>query len=49
MIELMSEGRCVACNICVKVCPTNVFDEVADGIPTIARQEDCQTCFMCEA
>ena len=49
MIELISEGRCVACNICVKVCPTNVFDEVSDGIPTIARQEDCQTCFMCEA
>jgi NAD-dependent dihydropyrimidine dehydrogenase PreA subunit len=49
MIELISEDRCVACNICVRVCPTNVFDEVADGIPAIARQDDCQTCFMCEA
>ena len=47
MIELISEDRCVACNICVKVCPTNVFDEVSDGIPAIARQDDCQTCFMC--
>jgi len=49
MIELLSESRCLACNICVKICPTNVFDEVSGGIPAIARREDCQTCFMCEA
>jgi NAD-dependent dihydropyrimidine dehydrogenase PreA subunit len=48
VIELVSEGRCIACDICVKVCPTNVFDAVADSAPVIARQEDCQTCFMCE-
>lgn len=49
MIELISPSRCIACNICVKVCPTNVFAEVSDTIPVIARQQDCQTCFMCEA
>ena len=49
MIELISEARCVACDICVKVCPTNVFDSTPDGIPVVARGEDCQTCFMCEA
>lgn len=49
MIELISDTRCVACDICVKICPTNVFDPGAGDIPTIARQEDCQTCFMCEA
>jgi NAD-dependent dihydropyrimidine dehydrogenase PreA subunit len=49
MIELISETRCVACDICVKICPTNVFDPGAGDVPTIARQEDCQTCFMCEA
>ena len=48
MIELVSESRCIQCNICVKVCPTNVFDKVPDAAPTIARQSDCQTCFMCE-
>ncbi|MBW4456634.1 MAG: 4Fe-4S binding protein [Nostoc indistinguendum CM1-VF10] len=48
MIELVSESRCIECNICVKVCPTNVFDKVPDALPTIARQSDCQTCFMCE-
>jgi Fe-S-cluster-containing hydrogenase component 2 len=31
----------------VNVCPTNVFDKT-DGIPVIARQSDCQTCFLCE-
>jgi formate hydrogenlyase subunit 6/NADH:ubiquinone oxidoreductase subunit I len=25
-----------------------VFDKVPDAPPTIARQSDCQTCFMCE-
>ncbi|WP_127492742.1 4Fe-4S dicluster domain-containing protein [Paenibacillus glycanilyticus] len=48
MIELVSEERCISCNICVKVCPTNVFDKGEDGIPVIARQSDCQTCFICE-
>lgn len=49
MIELVSEERCIECQICVKVCPTFVFDPGENGIPVIARQEDCQTCFMCEA
>ena len=49
MIELVSTARCIECNICVKVCPTNVFDAVPDAAPVIARQSDCQTCFLCEA
>lgn len=48
MIELISDARCVQCNLCVSVCPTNVFDKVDDDVPVIARQNDCQTCFMCE-
>lgn len=48
MIELVSDARCVGCDICVKVCPTNVFDAAPGQVPVIARQEDCQTCFMCE-
>ena len=49
MIELISEARCTACNICVRVCPVNVFDIVEGAPPVIARQDACQTCFMCEA
>lgn len=49
MIELVSESRCIACDKCVKVCPTNVFDSVPGAAPRIARQSDCQTCFLCEA
>jgi NAD-dependent dihydropyrimidine dehydrogenase PreA subunit len=48
MIELVSKNRCIECNKCVQVCPTNVFDAVPNGVPVIARQEDCQTCFLCE-
>lgn len=48
MIELVSQSRCVNCNLCVEVCPTNVFDQVPAGPPRIAHQSDCQTCFMCE-
>ena len=49
MIELVSKERCISCNLCVKVCPTNVFAKGDDGVPVIARQDDCQTCFICEA
>lgn len=47
MIEIVSQGRCIECDICVKVCPANVFD-MTDGAPVIARQDDCQTCYLCE-
>ena len=49
MIEVISDERCIDCNLCVKVCPTNVFDAVEGSHPVIARQDDCQTCFLCEA
>jgi NAD-dependent dihydropyrimidine dehydrogenase PreA subunit len=48
VIEVVSEERCIKCDICVRVCPTNVFDAVPDAPPVIARPHDCQTCFMCE-
>lgn len=49
MIEVVSAERCIDCDKCVDVCPTNVFDAVPGGHPVIARQSDCQTCFLCEA
>ncbi len=48
MIELVLDDHCTGCDICVAVCPTNVFDAVPGGHPMIARQADCQTCFLCE-
>ena len=49
MIEVVAAERCIACDRCVDVCPTRVFDRGTDGIPVIARQDSCQTCFQCEA
>ena len=49
MIEIVDEGRCIACDRCIDVCPTRVFDRGADGVPVIARHDSCQTCFQCEA
>lgn len=48
MIALLLRDRCTQCNACVQVCPTNVFDAVPGSQPVIARQTDCQTCYMCE-
>jgi NAD-dependent dihydropyrimidine dehydrogenase PreA subunit len=49
MIEIVDKDRCIACDRCVDVCPTRVFDHGPDGIPVIARHDSCQTCFQCEA
>ncbi len=48
MIEVVSEARCISCDICVRVCPADVFDAVPGAAPLIARQDACQTCFLCE-
>lgn len=49
MIELVSESRCIKCDVCIRVCPTNVFSHGEDRLPQISDQAACQTCFMCEA
>ena len=48
MIEIVSARRCIECDICVRLCPANVFDAMPEAPPVIARQNDCQTCFLCE-
>lgn len=48
MIEIIHAERCIDCDICVKVCPRDVFDSTDKGLPVIARKDDCQTCFLCE-
>lgn len=49
MIEIIDAQTCIGCDRCVEVCPTDVFDVDASGLPVIARLDDCQTCFLCEA
>ncbi|HKY81078.1 MAG TPA: ferredoxin family protein [Sphingobium sp.] len=47
MIAHIFEDLCDGCNSCVAICPTHVLD-AGDGIPIIARLDQCQTCYMCE-
>jgi NAD-dependent dihydropyrimidine dehydrogenase PreA subunit len=49
MIEVLSADRCISCDICVEVCPTDVFDRVPGSPPVVARMDDCQSCYQCEA
>lgn len=48
MIELLLSERCIRCNQCVSVCPRDVFEPQVDAPPRIARQGDCQSCYLCE-
>jgi NAD-dependent dihydropyrimidine dehydrogenase PreA subunit len=49
MIEVVLSDRCTKTGTCAKVCPNDVFDFKPGAPPVIARQEDCVTCFICEA
>ncbi|NIE80807.1 ferredoxin family protein [Asaia sp. As-1742] len=48
MIELILDAQCTACGECVTICPRDVFDSGPGGVPVLARQQNCQTCFLCE-
>ncbi|CAM3921704.1 Ferredoxin [Pseudomonas reidholzensis] len=48
MIELIFTDRCSGCGECVAACPSDVLALGSEGHPVIARQAECQTCFMCE-
>jgi NAD-dependent dihydropyrimidine dehydrogenase PreA subunit len=48
VIELVAESACIKCDICVRICPTDVFDAVPGAAPIIARKDDCHTCMACE-
>lgn len=49
MIEIIVEDLCTGCGNCVTVCPGNVPAlSAGTAVATIARQTDCQTCFLCE-
>ena len=39
---------CKRCGICIAFCPTRVYDTREDGLPIVARREDCIWCGLCE-
>lgn len=38
---------CKACNLCIAICPTQVFEPDRDGKPIQARPENCTQCTLC--
>ncbi len=49
MIESIDEQKCTGCDICLTVCPCDVFRPVPEKrLVRIAYRDDCQTCFVCE-
>ena len=40
-------GWCKACNLCIALCPKQVFEPDRDGKPIQARPEDCTLCTIC--
>ena len=38
---------CKACNICIALCPQQVFEPDRDGKPQMARAENCTQCTIC--
>jgi NAD-dependent dihydropyrimidine dehydrogenase PreA subunit len=48
MIAHIFEEDCTGCGACVPACPTHVLDPGQNGVPVVARPDQCQTCFMCE-
>jgi 2-oxoglutarate ferredoxin oxidoreductase subunit delta len=38
---------CKACNLCIALCPTQVFEPDRDGKPIQARPEACTQCTIC--
>lgn len=45
---LVDESLCKRCGICIHFCPTRVFDTRQDGLPIVARRDDCIWCSLCE-
>ena len=40
-------GWCKACNICIALCPQQVFEPDRDGKPVQARPDNCTQCTIC--
>ncbi len=38
---------CKACNICIALCPQQVFEPDRDGKPKMVRPENCTQCTIC--
>ncbi|MDG6907254.1 MAG: 4Fe-4S binding protein [Nitrososphaerota archaeon] len=47
VVESIDYKKCTSCDICMNVCPTDVFRKVG-RLVYIAYPEDCINCYLCE-
>ena len=45
---VIDKNLCKECQICVRVCPTNVFDIDERGIVYVKFEDSCIGCNICE-
>lgn len=47
MPPVIDAESCKRCNLCVSICPTNLFVAVPDSPPEVAYPEECWHCNAC--
>lgn len=47
MPPIIEGKRCSGCNICVEVCPLDVFALDEEGLPRVVFGEECWHCNSC--
>lgn len=47
MVEILIDNKCTGCKVCVKKCPTEVFELVSKKA-RVKKLDDCMACKLCE-
>jgi 2-oxoglutarate ferredoxin oxidoreductase subunit delta len=46
---IIDKKRCTSCNICIDICPVEVFSRDKDNKVVVSKPDECIGCRACEA